>query len=366
MDLPRFEDFSIAGMAVMYTTNYTFDITKLFPLIPVAWERLDAASEGDIISVKFGEFQRGCRSISSGCMKNMIMLRMKSANGSNISIKFNSDKIHICGTKDYETPRYICTTLLRTLDTLYDTLTFIQNNKQLYSDIIHEALDNIDRVSDVRDDPGGEGVVYKLMVESLDKLNISDTDQITEDQCEPLRYISALNSLKNKYDPLVIEFITNQVYDYVNNSYGTDTHGYLNQVLNLADNVDLIDVPDKFEIIREDTNMLNYNYDMSDILGKPVRLVKYNVLESLMPIRNCVIHSDNRLKQNITLHILSHDGYIHRIIINRNGKIIHSSHDQQSMSNIYRQLMTLLIENNCTEDVDLYKQHHYNLDKLFA
>lgn len=313
MTITPFDEYQIAGMAVMYTINYSFDITKIFPLIPVAWNRLDNPEDTDITSVKYGKYQRGCESVKKGCMKNMIMIRMCSGDGQMISIKFNSDKIHICGTKEYETPRRVCNQLLVHLDeNVLDVVQLIQNEPDAYRNLVLECYD-----------------------EDLNEF---------------------LNNLDDVSDRTFVPFIENQIIDYMNDTYGPRTSSEcLSQLLTLPFNIDMRDVPERFKIIEENTNMLNYNYDMSQICGRKVRLVRYNVLNELVKIRNCVIHADNRIKQNITIQIRSEDGHLHRLILNRNGKIIHSSHDSSSMERIYYELIPILLRDGCIERVDQFK-----------
>lgn len=315
MKIIKFEDYEIAGMAVMYTINHHFDITKIFPLIPVAWSRIGDPDHSDIISVKYGSYRRGCESISGGCMKNMIIIRMMFEE-SLISIKFNSNKIHICGTKDYKTPRYVCEVLLEHLDSLHDTICDIQENYSEYSSLIDDGPEDIEEFYD---------------------------------------YISESRSPYRS-------FIENQLRDFMDDVYDiSERSAWREQLLHLPSMIDVEELPDQFEIIDENTNMLNYNYDLSKIVGYPVRLLRLETLNVLMSINNCIVQADNRLKQNITLQIRSPDGYIHRMILNRNGKIVHSSHDQSSMSDIYYSLIPLLIEEGCIKNSDLHKSHRYDI-----
>ena len=326
MEIRDFKSYKIAGMAVMYNINYTFNITKIFPLITIAWRRLNNPRHADIISLKYGTFQRGCGSVSSGCMKNMIMARI-SIKGQIVSIKFNSDKIHVCGTKDYEVPRMVCKAFLTHLDILYDTILLIKTDRERYNKFINDYTG---------DDLKG--------------------------------FIKYIEDHRGSYDDDILNFIENQIYDYIHGSYGrSDITSCRQQLLHMIDQVDDIDeVPDDFEIIKENTNMLNYNYDIGEILDRPIRLIKFNTIEKLMGIKNCVINADNRVKQSITIQIRSKDGHMHRIIINRNGKIIHSSHNMESMENIYNKLMSILLDDYCIEDKDLYKVDRYDLKELLG
>lgn len=324
MNLIPFDDYKIAGMAVMYTVNYAFDITKIFPLLPVAWDRLDSPIEDDITSIKYGKYQRGCESVKKGCMKNMIMLRMCAGEGQMISIKFNSDKIHICGTKEYDTPYRVCQRLLNRIDEdVLDIVQYIQDNEDEYRDLVLDCYD-----------------------EDLNEF---------------------VNNLQQSSNITLVPFIENQVIDYINNTYGSRSSSEcLNQLLTLPFNIDMEDIPERFRIVEESTNMLNYNYDLSQIYGSSVRLVRYNVLNELVHIRNCVIHADNRLKQNITIQIRSQDGHLHRLILNRNGKIIHSSHDRDSMGKIYYQLLPILLQEGCIEPVDEIKNNYISTRSLLG
>lgn len=333
-----FSNYEPSSMAKMYIINTTINLSMIFNMLPLYPYTFSKDCSDQIYierdSCRFNGFQRRvCFIEDRTFMKNAIILRLLDLNlDKQLSLKINIDKIHICGTKSFETAKKYANKLI---------------------DIIQETTEYLKSLQEIK-------------TEIMEFINKCDSFKEFEQKID-----LAPEHSKN--------WILNQLEDYKLEVFGPNYSKNISIFKRqLLIQLDLTDLPERFEIKEERTNMLKYNYHLrNNGILDCMFFDKIELIEKLVDyceiVKKYIIEYDNRsLSKKITLMFnKSIEDKTHTIkIFPERKSISHYGHDINEMEEGYEFIMKLFSELTWyrledIEKIDLEKLYKiYDIDKL--
>lgn len=306
-----FENYVPSSVTKMYQIDKNINLGILFSMLPL--EPYNFADKRFVIQRESCGFQEFIRRIpmhrGRTYMKNAILLRLEDKeDGKSYSMKINSDKIHICGIKSFEIGETFVNGMIK---------------------IIMETFDTLRKVSKYRDE------IFSFLSKHTE-------------------VIEAYNDLKGSQElPETCKlWILNQLEDYRNSSFGTDVSRDMNiftrQIL-VQLQIDSQDIPESISIVSEKTNMLKYNYNLTNNIPDNYVLDCIDFLRLLSEkskIYNFMVEHDNRCMSKITVMLRREDELLkHTMKIYPGRKTIaHCGHDIDEMKQGYDIIMKIFEE----------------------
>ena len=345
-EIPNFEDLKITTITMVSKLSGEIDKRLAFYLLPITKIEVKQTRQssrcklphcetpGSILSMRYGNQQRGIVKTSSTAFRNSVSLDI-SISKKNINTKLSCKSIHICGAKSIEDGREAVNHTIRHLKHIQKILNWIEENKELAEEAIEYLINATKGTGTI-----GEKTRLLTLNNSNDITIIGEPSrQITLNIKEKDNYIAYPTYIPENFNKDLVDYCMSMCDDFI---YHSDLEAKYRFLLRCPKLI----LSDELEIEEIDTVMVNYNYN----LGFNVNRINLQVLmdrhdgfvarynKSLSPSVTIelpyipkVQHDDTTRRKNKIPH--------HTFLVYRSGAVTQSGPGGEMMREAYYRFM---------------------------